>query len=515
MSGKRLLALLVLFLFIALRLWRLTDYGLFGDEPFGVYLANQSWRELFAIVIRDVVHPPLFYILLKFWVGVFGDSIFAVKLFAVFFAIASIAPLMMLVRELRLSRDAINLFFWIVGVNAYLIFYSQELRMYSLVMFTSSCSLWLFVKLLRANQDLWKIQVALFAANLILIYSHYYGWMFVAVQFIVLLIRQRNKLNGFVAMSTFLVACFLPWAYLVAQAAKMKGGLAANLSWNPRPGVKDLLWYFINLNGAMSYRWESYGFAYKILLGIYVFITLFLIHALVRYAKKVWSTAFRRNIVMPIFPPEGGTPNLHQSGTLHLLRGNASNSSLQALFLFAFVPPVMAFFASYLLSQSVWGMRFLVLSAAPYLLVLTLAILHLEPQRLRRFAIVVLILWTALSGYTELTNREKLNVESLVREMRQVEDNQTQPIRIYTDNGLVGNTMQFYLERFHERRFEIVYVDGFDAIEDEHYWVAFLKYRFDNHPLVQDDLAAKGLQIQHLFQTASPGHKIILFSVQP
>jgi hypothetical protein len=191
----------------------------------------------------------------------------------------------------------------------------------------------------------------------------------------------------------------------------------------------------------------------------------------------------------------------------------AANVNLLSLLLFAFAPPLTAFAASYLLPQSVWGIRFLVLSAAPYLLVLALAVLNLEPPHLKRFAIVVLILWTALSGYTELANREKLNVEKLVEAMRQTEDAQAQNVRIYTDNGLVGNTMQFYLDRFHEHRFEIVYVDNLGAIQDKHYWVVFLKYRFDNHPLVQEDFAAKGLQIEHLFQTDSPGHKVFLFAV--
>jgi len=480
MRMKLAVTAVLLLLFAILRIWRLTSYGLYGDEPFAVYLANHSWSELFAAVIRDVVHPPLFYSLLKLWVGSFGDSLIAVKLFAVFFAISSIVPLIMVCRELRLSIEARNLFLWLVAVNAFLVFYSQELRMYSLLMVASGCVLLLFVKLLGVErQAMWKVQAALFAANLVLIYSHYFGWMFVAVQFIVLLLQQREKLKAFSAMCALLVTCFLPWAYLVAQAAKMKGGLAGNLSWNQRPGIKDLLWYFINLNGAISYRWEGYGFAYKILLGVYLVLTLFLIYALFRYAKNI-----------------------------------TRNAALLAILLFAVAPPMLAFAASYLLPQSIWGIRFLVLSAAPYLLFLTLAVLNLESQKLRKFVVLFLILWTGLSGYTELANREKLNVEKLVKEMMQAEVSQQQPIRIYTDNGLVGNTMQFYLDRFHEPRFEIVYVDNFEAIEDEYYWLAFLKYRFDNHPLVQDEVAAKGSQIERFFQTASPGHTVILFAVR-
>src|SRR3984957_2184596 len=75
--------ILVVGLFIAMRLWRITDFALDGDEIFSVQLATASWHDLFAKAVQDAIHPPLLYVLLKFWIGVGGDSLLWLRLFPV------------------------------------------------------------------------------------------------------------------------------------------------------------------------------------------------------------------------------------------------------------------------------------------------------------------------------------------------------------------------------------------------------------------------------------------------
>ena len=60
----------VIALFIGMRLWRITDFALDGDEIFSLQLATASWRELFAKAVQDAIHPPLLYVLLKLWISV-------------------------------------------------------------------------------------------------------------------------------------------------------------------------------------------------------------------------------------------------------------------------------------------------------------------------------------------------------------------------------------------------------------------------------------------------------------
>src|ERR1051325_7526101 len=139
------LAALVI-LFIAVRLWRLTSSCLWFDEIFSVHAARHNLPELFRFVAADLIHPPLFYLLLKIWIALGGESLLWLRLLPALLAMASIFPFVLLCRELNVSAMARNFALLLMAVNGYLIKYAQEVRMYSLLMLLSTCSLWLFVK---------------------------------------------------------------------------------------------------------------------------------------------------------------------------------------------------------------------------------------------------------------------------------------------------------------------------------------------------------------------------------
>ena len=120
---------LIAALFVAARLWRLTAYSVRADEIFSIQAARQSWLDLVRYVIRDIVHPPLFYMLLKLWRRIGGESEAWSRLFPVLTAVASIGPFVLLCRELRLRAAEINLALALFAVNAYSIYFAQELRM--------------------------------------------------------------------------------------------------------------------------------------------------------------------------------------------------------------------------------------------------------------------------------------------------------------------------------------------------------------------------------------------------
>src|SRR5262249_30997893 len=154
------------------RLWDLTSYGLFGDEVFTVWTATQDWHGLFSWVADDVVHPPAFYVLLKIWIGVGGQSLFWIKLLPALLSILSIIPLLLLCRELNVNRSAAGVSLWMMAVNAFLIGHAQEARMYSLLQLLALLSLWLFAMLLNRRRGGSGIQIALGACNLLLVFTH-------------------------------------------------------------------------------------------------------------------------------------------------------------------------------------------------------------------------------------------------------------------------------------------------------------------------------------------------------
>ena len=149
---------------------------------------------MIAYIVDDVVHPPLFYVLLKIWIAVGGESLLWLKLLPVLAALATFAPFLLLCRELKLRSAEMLLAFTLVATNGYLIHYAQELRMYSLFMFLSLCSVWLFVRFFNGGSESKQNLLALFVVNLLLVYTHYFGWLVVGSEFVFLLLFGGRKL---------------------------------------------------------------------------------------------------------------------------------------------------------------------------------------------------------------------------------------------------------------------------------------------------------------------------------
>jgi hypothetical protein len=466
----------ILAVYVATRLWDLTSYGLFSDEIFSVWVTGYSWRELMALVVEDVVHPPLFYLLFKLWGGAGGYSLLWMKLFPVVISVAAIAPFLLLCRELKLKPATINLAFGLMAVNEYLITYSQELRMYSLLMFLSLASLWLFAKYYNAGRARAKLQAALLAVNLLLVYTHYYGWLIVGIEFLFLLLWGRRKLLSFSLALLGLIACFIPWIYLVSHASVKKGGLVANLGWNSRPTFGDLFGFYQILNGPLAYHWKGFGTPLVLLLFGFPILS--------------W-----------------GWQIIKQNRASH----RAQTVTFFWLALLSFLPTLLAFAASHSMTQSVWGLRFLIIAAPAYLLLVSIAALRLHTRWLRLAVASLIVVWAAACGFAQLGNRDKVSWEPLVRQMIQAEPARPGGTKVYTEKGNAGTTVQYYLNQANESRFEVVYIDYYTEPQEDRFWVAYLEYAFDAAPPPQKVLAERGYEIGDGIKAEAAGHKVFLF----
>src|SRR5689334_21194682 len=130
MLTKRNIALFVLIagLFIAIRLWHLTTFDLWADEITTLQTVQLDWRAFTNYVLSEIVHPPLFYVPIKLWVEIGGESLLWLKLFPVRASIISIVLFVLLCRELNLEATEINFALLLTAFNGYMIYYSQEFR---------------------------------------------------------------------------------------------------------------------------------------------------------------------------------------------------------------------------------------------------------------------------------------------------------------------------------------------------------------------------------------------------
>jgi len=142
-----LLAISVLGLF--LRIYHLGKESLWGDEVYSFGVANNA--NVFGIIKVAALydnHPPFYYIILHYGgIKLFGTSEFAVRFPSLIFGVLAIPMIYLLGR--RLFNEEVGLISaLILAISPFNVEYSQEARMYSLLLFLALLSMYFFVRFL-------------------------------------------------------------------------------------------------------------------------------------------------------------------------------------------------------------------------------------------------------------------------------------------------------------------------------------------------------------------------------
>src|SRR5687768_9172847 len=354
--GRRTFKVLVVVLiavYIALRLWRLTDSCLWFDEIFSVHAAEHSWSTLFWFVAQDLIHPPLFYVFLKLWIGVGGEGMFWLRLFPVLFSVVALVPFIYLCRELKLTTSATLLALALFSVNGALIKYSQEVRMYAPLLCLSLFSLWLFARFYFRGKNIWILTLI----NVLLVYTHYFGWFVIASEVAAIFIFQRVKIRHVLIMSGIALAAFAPWIFVVVKAANAGADVTQNIGWMKSPGLRALFDFAFDAIEPFYFQQSS---AEPTTL-IYVTLPLVL---LVAAAAIVFLISREK--------------------------GDDDNGALYLMAVSMLVPMVLAFLISWIAPVSIWGSRHLIIVFAPVSIIIAMLIVNLRPITIQYLALMVI-----------------------------------------------------------------------------------------------------------------------------
>lgn len=147
---RRVLILVICLAAFALRAYRLGVASLWYDETVSVILAQKDLVALTRHTAGDI-HPPLYYYLLHFWGRVAGWSEFSVAFVSLCFGVLLVALVYRVAREFFDARVA-RLAALFVALSPYNLWYSQEVRMYTLGAFLGLASTYFFVRLLITDQ---------------------------------------------------------------------------------------------------------------------------------------------------------------------------------------------------------------------------------------------------------------------------------------------------------------------------------------------------------------------------
>ncbi|MFQ6014801.1 MAG: glycosyltransferase family 39 protein [Anaerolineae bacterium] len=137
--------LVIILLGFALRLYRLGFQSLWYDETVSLLLAQKDVVSLTSHTAGDI-HPPFYYYLLHFWIGLVGKTEFAAAFLSLAFGILLI-PLVQRVGKAFFNSTVGLIAAGLVAVSPYNLWYSQEVRMYTLGAFLGLASVYFMMRL--------------------------------------------------------------------------------------------------------------------------------------------------------------------------------------------------------------------------------------------------------------------------------------------------------------------------------------------------------------------------------
>ncbi len=241
-SARMYLVLLAAF---ALRVIALNGRPMWYDEAFAVLYAEKSFAAMWYGTVTLVqgaaadVHPLFFYSLLHAWMGLVGQSPFAVRFMSVAFGVATVALVYRLALALFGRRVAL-----IAGAMTALapfhIAYSQEARMYAQLGLFGTLALYAFVRFEQARTRRWWLVFVLGSAGAV--YSHNLGFVFlillgVWVTWRAIVRRDSDLFKGIALAGVSIFAIWSAWLVLVPS----QFGKVQQAYWVPPPSLISIL----------------------------------------------------------------------------------------------------------------------------------------------------------------------------------------------------------------------------------------------------------------------------------
>jgi hypothetical protein len=146
------LALIITLVGSGLRVLLLAKNGLWLDEAFSVWLANHSMVDMLHWIVRIDQHPPLYYLLLHYWIALKGDTPYNVRMLSALFGAGTI-PIIYLIGK-RMSGAVMGLAAAVfLALSPFNIYFAQETRMYTLLTFNAAVAIYALVRLLTDSRS--------------------------------------------------------------------------------------------------------------------------------------------------------------------------------------------------------------------------------------------------------------------------------------------------------------------------------------------------------------------------
>jgi len=267
------------------------------DESLTVSIAKLPFSAMHQ-ALREDGAPPLYYVILHLWMGLFGTSNVAVRSLSGLFSVATVFILFVVVRRVW-GREVALLSSALLLGSSFSIYYATETRMYSMVMFLCALSAFFLVRLFEVPswKRVWPFALCIVALE----YTHYWSlYLFVVLGLLLVGCawrgQQRVRRAGRFGIAAFVIAglAFLPWLPTFEFQSKHTG-----TPWGFAPHLPTFVVAIFHFNHNQMRQVPLSGMAQRIaevLMVVLLFLALFAV-AKGRSISLRWRTVPRARVV--------------------------------------------------------------------------------------------------------------------------------------------------------------------------------------------------------------------------
>lgn len=294
---KYKIALFVFLAYFCLSLYKIDHSSLWYDECFSIDWANDSIPDIIKFSLKDI-NPPLYLIILHYWMNLFGESEIALRSLSSFGASVGCAVMFLY---------ALRFFNWQTAIFATLLFfssnelyyYSQEGRTYGLVIMFTMLSNFAYMSLIKNPNYKNALLLGLF--NSIIFYLHTLAsFVFIGQILLIpfltfnrsLLTKEHNQEKSFLGFKlkhiiyyvlswVLFILLFLPWKDRLIELLTKK----QTVVWSSKPTLiefKNCLFDFHNS---------------EILFYVYLSV-LVVLFAVIIFLKKYRDESFNYKLIL-------------------------------------------------------------------------------------------------------------------------------------------------------------------------------------------------------------------------
>jgi uncharacterized membrane protein len=237
-----------------LRCSGLDSQSLWADEGYTVWISQFSPKEIWHILEADT-GPPLYYFLVHYWSGFFGNSEASVRALSAFLGILSMPLFYLIGRKILSSRMAVALATALYSVSFCQIWYAKDARSYALLVLLSLGTIYLALRNLERPHVFHLLGLGLVVSASL--YTHNIALFYLpglaVLWFTYPSVRTLGeRVRDGVIVGAVALLSYLPWLpSLDAQRRLVNGGF-----WVHKPRVQDLLETLCILSGFDTFTFQ-------------------------------------------------------------------------------------------------------------------------------------------------------------------------------------------------------------------------------------------------------------------